>query len=68
MVSPLAPVGIAPVARATAASISPATLPRRFAVYLRERFPPAQYAFAVATFYFALSGGPHPPTKEHTHA
>src|SRR5207237_1312034 len=21
-----------------------------------------------ATFYFALSGGPHPPTKEHTHA
>jgi light-regulated signal transduction histidine kinase (bacteriophytochrome) len=20
-----------------------------------------------ATFYFALSGGPHPPTKEHTH-
>ncbi|HEX9268744.1 MAG TPA: hypothetical protein VF998_02760 [Candidatus Limnocylindria bacterium] len=53
MVSPLAPVGIAPVARATAASISPATLPRRFAVYLRERFPPAQYAFAVAIFYFA---------------
>lgn len=31
----------------------PRTLPARFAIYLRERFPPAEYGLAASLFFFA---------------